>query len=76
MSSTEMPPEQVTRFPSISNRDGTTVTLGKASRKAAVGDWFLHTHIREGYGPQRLDLRYRLGIADEKVLRVLGVMEM
>lgn len=43
---------------------------------AAVGDWFLHTHIREGYGPQRLDLRYRLGIADEKVLRVLGVMEM
>lgn len=43
---------------------------------AAVGDWFLHTHIREGYGPQRLDLRYRLGIADEKVLRVLGAMEM
>jgi transcriptional regulator GlxA family with amidase domain len=43
---------------------------------AAVGDWFLHTHIREGYGPQRLDLRYRLGVADEKLLRVLGVMEM
>ncbi|ODR99984.1 transcriptional regulator [Methyloceanibacter methanicus] len=43
---------------------------------AAVGDWFLHTHIREGYGPQRLDLRYRLGVADEKVLRVLGLMEM
>ena len=43
---------------------------------AAVGDWFLHTHVREGYGPQRLDLRYRLGIADEKLLRVLGAMEM
>jgi transcriptional regulator GlxA family with amidase domain len=43
---------------------------------AAVGDWFLHTHIREGYGPQRMDLRYRLGIADQKVLRVLGAMEM
>lgn len=43
---------------------------------ASVGDWFLHTHIREGYGPQRLDLRYRLGIADEKLLRVLGLMEM
>jgi transcriptional regulator GlxA family with amidase domain len=42
---------------------------------AAVGDWFLHTHIREGYGPQRLDLRYRLGVADEKLLRVLGAME-
>ena len=22
---------------------------------AAVGDWFLHTHIREGMGPQRMD---------------------
>jgi transcriptional regulator GlxA family with amidase domain len=43
---------------------------------AAVGDWFLHTHIREGYGPQRMDLRYRLGVADEKLLRVLGAMEM
>ncbi|WP_425283501.1 AraC family transcriptional regulator [Methyloceanibacter superfactus] len=43
---------------------------------AAVGDWFLHTHIREGYGPQRMDLRYRLGIADEKLLGVLGAMEM
>jgi len=43
---------------------------------ASVGDWFLHTHIREGYGPQRMDLRYRLGIADEKLLRVLGAMEM
>ena len=29
---------------------------------AAVGDWFLHTHIREGMGPQRMDLRLRLGV--------------
>jgi len=43
---------------------------------AAVGDWFLHTHIREGFGPQRMDLRYRLGIADDKLLRVLSAMEM
>lgn len=42
---------------------------------AAVGDWFLHTHIREGMGPQRMDLRRRLGIADEKLLRVLRRME-
>ena len=35
---------------------------------ASVGDWFLHTHIREGFGPQRMDLRYRLGVADEKLL--------
>jgi transcriptional regulator GlxA family with amidase domain len=42
---------------------------------AAVGDWFLHTHIREGMGPQRMDLRLRLGVADEKLLRVLRRME-
>jgi transcriptional regulator GlxA family with amidase domain len=42
---------------------------------AAVGEWFLHTHIREGMGPQRMDLRFRLGVADEKLLRVLRQME-
>ena len=42
---------------------------------AAVGDWFLHTHIREGMGPQRMDLRVRLGVTDEKMLRVLRRME-
>ena len=42
---------------------------------AAVGDWFLHTHIREGMGPQRMDLRFRLGVTDEKLLRVLPAME-
>ena len=42
---------------------------------AAVGDWFLHTHVREGMGPQRMDLRFRLGVADEKLLRVLHGME-
>jgi transcriptional regulator GlxA family with amidase domain len=43
---------------------------------ASVGDWFLHTHIREGMGPQRMDLRYRLGVADEKLIGVLRSMEM
>lgn len=42
---------------------------------AAVGDWFLHTHLREGPGPQRMDLRHRLGIADENLLRALRAME-
>ncbi len=42
---------------------------------AAVGDWFLHTHIREGMGPQRMDLRVRLGVTDAKLLRVLRRME-
>jgi transcriptional regulator GlxA family with amidase domain len=42
---------------------------------ASVGDWFLHTHVREGMGPQRMDLRVRLGVPDEKLLRVLTRME-
>jgi transcriptional regulator GlxA family with amidase domain len=42
---------------------------------AAVGDWFLLTHVREGMGPQRMDLRSRLGVSDEKLLGVLRAME-
>jgi transcriptional regulator GlxA family with amidase domain len=42
---------------------------------AAVSDWFLHTHVRKGEGPQRMDLRFRLGVADERLLRVLKAME-
>jgi transcriptional regulator GlxA family with amidase domain len=42
---------------------------------ASVGDWFLHTHVREGPGPQRMDLRLRLGIADNRVLETLKAME-
>ncbi len=42
---------------------------------AAVGEWFLLTHIREGMGPQRMDLRHRLGISDEKLVAVLRAME-
>ena len=42
---------------------------------AAVSDWFLHTYVREGVGPQRMDLRFRLGVSDEKLLTVLKAME-
>ncbi len=42
---------------------------------AAVSDWFLHTHVREGVRPQRMDLRFRLGVANEKLLAVLKAME-
>jgi transcriptional regulator GlxA family with amidase domain len=42
---------------------------------AAVGDWFLLTHVREGMGPQRMDLRSRLGVTDEKLIGVLRAME-
>jgi len=42
---------------------------------AAVSDWFLHTDVRDGTRPQRMDLRFRLGIADGKLLRALRAME-
>ena len=42
---------------------------------AAVGEWFLLTHIREGMGPQRMDLRHRLGVSDETLLVVLEAMQ-
>jgi len=42
---------------------------------AAVSDWFLHTYVRDGAGPQRMDLRFRLGVSNEKLLPVLKAME-
>lgn len=42
---------------------------------AAVSDWFLHTQVRDGAGPQRMDLRFRLGVADKKLLNALKAME-
>jgi len=42
---------------------------------AAVSEWLLHTHVREGMRPQRMDLRFRLGVGDERLLAVLREME-
>ena len=42
---------------------------------AAVGEWFLHTHVREGMWAQRTDIRFRLGITDPKLLPALKAME-
>lgn len=42
---------------------------------AAVSDWLLHTHVREGARPQRMDLRFRLGVGDAKLLKALRAME-
>ena len=42
---------------------------------AAVSDWFLHTHVREGGKPQRMDLRLRAGVTDSGLLEVLKAME-
>jgi transcriptional regulator GlxA family with amidase domain len=41
----------------------------------AVSEWFLQTNRREGADPQRMDLRYRLGISDARLIRVLKAME-
>jgi transcriptional regulator GlxA family with amidase domain len=42
---------------------------------AAVGDWFVHTQLREGRKPQRMDARFRFGINDERILKALKAME-
>ena len=42
---------------------------------AAVSDWFLHTALRDGECPQRMDLRRRLGVHDQRLLAALGAME-
>jgi transcriptional regulator GlxA family with amidase domain len=42
---------------------------------AAVSDWFLHTTVRDGKRPQRMDLRSRLGVNDERLLAALRAME-
>jgi transcriptional regulator GlxA family with amidase domain len=42
---------------------------------AAVSEWLLHTHVREGMRPQRMDPRFRLGVGDERLLAVLREME-
>jgi transcriptional regulator GlxA family with amidase domain len=40
---------------------------------AAVSDWFLHAYAREGDGPQRMDLRFRLGVSDEKLAKLARI---
>jgi transcriptional regulator GlxA family with amidase domain len=41
----------------------------------AVSEWFLHTHVRDGVLPQRLDLRERRGAADGKLAAALRAMQ-
>jgi transcriptional regulator GlxA family with amidase domain len=42
---------------------------------AAVSDWFLHSQVREGSGPQRMTLRERYQVSHPRLLRVLEEME-
>ena len=41
----------------------------------AVSEWFLHTNVRQGDGPQRMSLRFRYSISNPKLLKVLEAME-
>jgi transcriptional regulator GlxA family with amidase domain len=40
-----------------------------------VVEWFLHTHVRSGDGPQRMPVRERLAVGDPKLVRVLETMD-
>ena len=40
-----------------------------------VGDWFLHNQIREGHSPQRMTFARRFNIRDERLARVLAVID-
>ena len=42
---------------------------------AAVSEWFLRTHPREGTESQRMGLRERVGVANAKLLNTLALME-
>jgi transcriptional regulator GlxA family with amidase domain len=42
---------------------------------AAVSEWYLRTHSREGTDSQRMGLRERVGVANAKVLSTLALME-
>lgn len=42
---------------------------------ARVGEWFIRTDARDADRPQRLPLRERYGVADDRVLRALALME-
>ncbi len=42
---------------------------------ATMSDWFLHTSVRPGDAPQRMDIVQRTGIRHGKLLKVISTME-
>ncbi len=46
-----------------------------ASMKAAVSEQFVHTMVREGAAPQRMDLRQRIGVSHPKLLAAIREIE-
>jgi transcriptional regulator GlxA family with amidase domain len=74
----ELAGDRITCSGGVAGLDMMTALIGRDHSYelgAAVSDWFLHTYVRDGMGPQRMDLRFRLGIADQNVLAALTAME-
>lgn len=86
----EFPLLKVERTLFIIDRDRTTCAGGIAALdmmieiiarahgrelSAAVSEWYLRTHPREGTDSQRMGLRERTGVANAKLLNTLAVME-
>jgi transcriptional regulator GlxA family with amidase domain len=42
---------------------------------AAVSEWYLHTEVRLGSGPQRMTLRDRFGVSNPNLLKALSEIE-
>lgn len=42
---------------------------------SAVSEWYLHTEVRLGSGPQRMTLRERYGVSNANLLKALGEIE-
>jgi transcriptional regulator GlxA family with amidase domain len=42
---------------------------------SAVSEWYLHTEVRLGSGPQRMSLRQRFGVSNPKLLKALSEIE-
>jgi transcriptional regulator GlxA family with amidase domain len=42
---------------------------------SAVSEWYLHTDVRRGSGPQRMGLRERFGVSNEKLISALSEIE-
>lgn len=86
----EFPKLKVSRTLFVIDRDRITCAGGMASLDMmieiiarahgsdlahAVSEWYLHTRTRQGTDSQRMALRERTGIANERLLKTLGAME-
>lgn len=74
----ELDGDRITCAGGIASLDMTVALIGRDHGHrlaAAVSDWLLHSQVREGMRPQRMDLKSRLGIKDEAVLTAVSAME-